>query len=817
MHRHWFRGAVAICLILGLSACDSSETRAEKHFQAALALIDAGDIDRAIVEFRNVFELNGRHKEARQAYAKLQYNRSNLEEAYGQYLRLIEQYPDDLEGRLALVEIALETGNRDEVERHGAAAAALAPTDPRVQAVSATLAYQKALEARDLGAQTAARKTAEALVLAEPTLILARRIVIRDLLRTSDWTQALAQTDAGIAVDPDARDLYTIRLGLLQQLGDMAGVEAQLIDLVARYPDDANMDRALVRWYIDQNNLDGAEAHLRGQIDPNSTKPDAKILLIRFLTELRGATPARAELDKMILDGGTDLSLLRGIRAGLDFDQGNQKAAIADMETLIKEAQTTEAGANQQTRNLKVALAQMLLQTGNPARARALVDDVLVENPNEVEALKLKAGWLIEDDKTGDAIVALRTGLGTNPRDPGLMTLMARAHERDGNRDLMGEMLALAADAANYAPAETLRYAAFLAADDRLLPAEDTVLAALRQRPQDPTLLATLGDIYLRLQDWVRAGRVIDALKAVDTDQARRSVDELTVQRLVGQSKTEELLTFLEEMKHRSGSATGVAVDAAIVQSYINRADMAGALAHVDTALKAAPQDADLRFLRAAVLVTDGKFEEAALIYRALLADDAKNERVWIALFELSLRKGGTAAAKPVLDEALAALPDSATLNLRKAGVLERDGDIEGAITIYEALYSRNSNAPLLANNLASLLVANREDAASLARAELIARRLRGTDVPAFQDTYGWIAHRLGNHDEALRYLKPAAAVLQTDASVQYHLAVAYASLGQDAEALAQFRAVEKMIDSANPPPFMAVLTAELVRLGAIK
>ena len=182
------------------------------------------------------------------------------------------------------------------------------------------------------------------------------------------------------------------------------------------------------------------------------------------------------------------MPLLRGIRAGLDFDDGEQDAAIADMETLIAGAE-----ASQQTRNLKVALAQMLLQTGKPARARTLVDEVLVENPTEVAALKLKAAWLIDDDKTGDAIVALRTGLGTSPRDPDLMTLMARAHERDGNRDLMGEMLALAADAANYAPTEALRYAAFLAADDRLLPAEDAVLAALRQRPQDPNSAGNAG------------------------------------------------------------------------------------------------------------------------------------------------------------------------------------------------------------------------------------------------------------------------------------------------------------------------------------
>ena len=814
MRRHWFRsgflGAIAICFSLGLAACDSSETRAEKHFQAALALIDEGDIDRAIVEFRNVFQLNGRHKEARRTYAGLQRDRGNLEEAYSQYLRLIEQYPDDLDGRIALVEMALETGNRAEVERHGEAAAALAPGDSRVQAIVATLAYQKALETDDVDAQTAARKTAESLVKAEPTLILARRIVIRDLLRTSDWTGALLQTDAGLAANPEARDLYTVRLGLLQQLGDTAGVEAQLIDLVARYPDDANMQQALVRWYIDQGNLDAAEAHLRSQTDPASEAPDAKILLIRFLNELRGAPAARAELDRMILAGGADLPLLRGIRVGLDFDQGKHEAAIADMETLIKGAE-----ANQQTRNLKVALAQMLLQTGNPARARALVDDVLVENPNEVEALKLKAGWLIDEDKTGDAIAALRTGLGTSPHDADLMTLMARAHERDGNRDLMGEMLALAADASNYAPTETLRYAAFLAADDRLLPAEDAVLAALRQRPQDLTLLATLGGIYLRLQDWVRADRVIDTLKAIDTDLARKSANELTVQRLAGQSRTEDLLGFLEEMKRSPGSVAEVAVDAAIVQSLINQGDIAAALAHVDAALKTTPQDADLRFLRAAVLVTDDRFDEASQIYRALLAEDAKVERVWTALFELSLRKGDTAEANAVLNEAITALPESAALNLRKAGMLERDGDIEGAITLYETLYARNSNMPLLANNLASLLVANREDAASLARAELIARRLRGTDVPAFQDTYGWIAHRLGNHDEALRYLKPAAAALPTDATVQYHLAVAYASLGQNPEALTQFRAVAKMVNPAKPPPFMGILTAELARLEA--
>ena len=810
MRRPSFLGVIVICLCVGLSACDSSETRAEKHFQAAHAYIETGDIDRAIVEFRNVFQLNGQHKEARQTYAKLQRDRGLLEEAYGQYLRLIEQYPDDLDGRLALVEMALETGNLAEVERHGAAVALLAPADPRVQAVSATLAYQKALETRDIVGQSGTRKTAEALVAAQPTLILARRIVIRDLLRTGDWTAALAQTDAGLIANPEARDLYTVRLGLLQQLGNSAGVEAQLIDLVARYPDDTNMQDALVRWYVDQGNLDAAEAQLRGRIDPASDTSEAKITLIQFLTGLRGIAAARAELDQMIAVGGPDLPLLRGIRAGLDFDEGRQAAAIADMEALV-----TDAEANQQTRNLKVALAQMLLQTGNVTRSETLVEDVLAENPNEVEALKMKAAWFIEEDRTGDAIATLRTALGTSPRDPGLMTLMARAHERDGNRDLMGEMLALAADAASYAPAETLRYAAYLAADDRLLPAEDAVLAALRQRPQDPDLLATLGRIYLQLQDWSRVDRVITALQAVASETALNAASALTVQRLSGQNQTEALLTFLEDMKHQAGGAPGFAVDAAIVQSHIGRGDIPAALAHVDAALQATPQDLDLHFLRAAVLATAGQFDSAEQTYRSLLTKDAKAERVWIALFEICLRKGDDQGASVVLDDAIAALPDSSALALRRAGLLEQNGDIDGAIALYDTLYARDSNSPMLANNLASLLVNHRDDAASLTRAELIARRLRGTEVPAFQDTYGWIAHRLGNHDEALRYLEPSAAALTMDAAVQYHLAATYAALGLDPQALVQFQITAKTIDPANPPAFMANVTAELARLEA--
>ena len=74
-------GLALFCGLSLLAVCNSSEERAEKHFQTALEHIGNGDVDRAIVEFRNVFKLDGQHREARLTYARLQRDRGASQEA----------------------------------------------------------------------------------------------------------------------------------------------------------------------------------------------------------------------------------------------------------------------------------------------------------------------------------------------------------------------------------------------------------------------------------------------------------------------------------------------------------------------------------------------------------------------------------------------------------------------------------------------------------------------------------------------------------------------------------------------------------------
>lgn len=795
----------AFAVVFGtLAACDDAESRAERHYRSAIALLEAGDPDRAMVEFRNVFRLNGRHLEARRAYAELERGRGNLQSAYGHYLRLVEQYPEDLGGRTALAEMAMEQGNWEEVRRHAGAAAELAPEDMRVRGLVAALAYFEALRERDGPAREAAVTAARAVAETAPDLLPAQRVLVEEALRRQDWPAALAALDTAIAADPDSQELQRLRLGVLGQLGDTPAIEAQIAAMIARFPEATDLPLEMVRWYLSQGETDRAEAYLRARADIDAAGRET---LVRFLAELRGPEAVRDELDRIIAADPEGAATFRAMRAGMDFQAGAREAAIAEMRAVIAdEAPSDDRRARQ------VALARMLEAEGDRAGAQALIDAVLAEDTSQVEALKQRAEWQILADNPQGAVVTLRSALSEAPRDPQIMTLLARAHERAGNRELMAEMLSLAVEASGAAPAESLRYAAYLISEERWRPAEQVLTDALRQNPEDVRLVGTLGQVHVALADWPRLEQVVATLRRLGGPEATTFADELVARRLAAENREQDLVQFLEGLAAQEG---GVGADAALIRLRLAQGDVEGARTRAEALLEGDPDNPNLRFIHASILIVERRFTEAREILRGLLEEFPRNELVWLALFNIEVRQGDDTGASAVLEEALEALPASLRLNWILASRLEWAGDIDGAIAVYEALYARDSNVPLVANNLASLLSMHRDDPATIERAWRIARRLRGIEVPAFQDTYGWLAFLQGEIDEALVHLEPAAAGLPEDANVQYHLARTYAALGRDAEALETYRRAEAVLGESRRAGLAGRIAAEIARLEA--
>jgi predicted Zn-dependent protease len=798
------------CSSLLLAGCKSDEEKAEQFYQSGLTLYEEGDSERALVELRNVFNYDGFHKEARQTYANILVELGRKQEAYSQYLRLIEQYPDTVDVRVTLAEMAIATGNSEEAERHGSAAQKLAPDRLDVKAIGLAVAYRDASLARD--------NDARAQVAEEATQLLAQmraedmsdnaalvRVVIDNLARSETPTDALPALNAALEQDPEARDLNLLRAQLLAASGDVAGTGAQLRKMVEIFPDDTDIQKSLMSWYLSQKDMDGAEAYLRELAGDDTGPAEKHVSVIQFLQATQGRPAARDELARLIAVNADTQNedFYRSMLALMDYEDGEAESAIADMRTILDGAEPGE-----QTLRMKAMLAQMLIGQGDTTAADTVLAGILAEDSSNVPALKMRASRMIDQDRVGEAIIDLRAALDQSPRDAGILTLMALAHERDGDIDLMGERLALAVEVSNSAPAEAMRYAQFLVSQGRDAVAVSVLDDARRAAPANVSLLLSLADLYQKGRDWPQAQSIAQTLKQIDTAQARQAATELEARILQGQNRTEDSLALLEAQIGEGTDASEKEIartTGLIVQTHVRNGKDDLARAAVGQALAAHPSNGDLLLLAANFHAYMGETAEAERGYRDLMERFPSSELPVRLLINLLESTGRRDDADTVLDGALEKAPAQANLLFMKAGRLERKGDIDGAIDIYEQLYALNSGSTIVANNLASLLSTYREDDQSLERATKIARRLRDTSNPAFQDTYGWIAYRRGNAEEALKYLEPAAAALTNDPLVQYHLGMVYADLERTDEAR---KTLANALDRAGDSPLPQFETA---------
>jgi tetratricopeptide (TPR) repeat protein len=792
---------------LGLGACDTAEERAEGHYQRGMALLEEGDVSRAMVEFRNVFRLDGNHGAARLAYADQLVAMGEIGEAIGQYLRLVEQDWSNVEGHKRLTELALSIQDFDTAATHSRRAHELAPEDPEVRAFKATVDYR-------WGYREEAVTMARGVLEERPENLPARMVLIADRVNAEDFAAARAMIDTALAAAPEDEGVHFFKLAVLERQGDTAGVGAQLARMAELFPGNEAIADGLIRWHLQEGDPERAEALMRARVaaaPEGRERTDAALTLVRLVDAYRGREAARAELEDRIAaapDGAAALPFRRAL-AGLDIDEGHVERAIAALEALVAQTEPSDA-----RRDTQVLLAGVHGDAGRTDAADALVEAVLAEDAGHVGALKLRAKRLIDTDRPDEAIRDLRTALNQEPRDPDILTLMAVAHERAGARALAGERLALAVEVSNRRPAEAIRYARFLMADGRPGPAEAVVTESLRVHPDDPDLLLALGQIHVERRDWDRAQRIIDRLRALDGPGAAAFAATLEAGALRGQSRFEEMITMIEGLADQGGDRAGDSrATAGVVQTYLMAGNLAGARSYVDAALERDRGDPGIRLIEAGLMVLAGETVEAEEAYRAILADESAFAPAYEALYGLLVGTGRGEEASALLEAGMAATADDPRLMFVAAGEREVQGDFEGAIAIYEDLYARDTASVLIANNLASLIATHRDDADSLARAFAIARRLHGTEVPQFADTYGWILSRRGEYEEALPYLERAAVALPDDPLVQYHLGVTQYRAGRAEEAQ---QSLDRALGAAGHDSTLPQITEARTILSAI-
>lgn len=788
-----FLSALALSALLAVAGCDDPKEQADEFYQSGMELLQQGDVDRAIVSFRNVFRHDGEHFEARSQLAEALNSQGKTQQAFSQYLRLAEQYPDSAFTMQRLSYLAMLAEAWQEAERYGKQALELDPDADANRNIRAALGYRQAAIDNDVSAKDAFAQDAAALIEEDPADLVSRRIVISHAVAGNQPAVLLAAVEPAIALYPDNLGFYLLKLRSLEQLREEAQIEDHLQAMFSQFPDNEDVQRAFVTFYLQRGRIDDAEALLRSLAGPETGDPQKFTSVLQLITRTKGITAARAEVQRLLdvnAENSENVLFFTAMLAGYDFNEGDQKKAISELQALLKDAPASDV-----SRRVKNMLADMFMRAGDQDAARALADEILTEDSANVGALKLRGQLLIQDDKPDDAIVALRQALEQNPRDVEILLILAAAHERNGNIRLQGERLAIAVDITNFGPRETRLYANFLLQQNRVDLARSLLSESRKRHPRNVPVLSLAAFLALSQNDRALVDEILADLERMSNDpQAAQVALALKSEVLLQQNRVDESLSLLQQQGNfEDTDAESVTL---LIQTQLRGGRVAEAREYLDRVLATSPENEDLRLIDASLYLAEGNPEQSETVLRGILSDNPANLGAYLQLYK-QLREGSRLQdAREVLSAGLENFPDSEQLLQHQASELITLGDYASGIALFESLYERNSSNLILANNLASALSTFSDTPEDLQRAAIVARRLRGTSIPAFQDTFGWIAYRQQDYGGALEYLLPAARSLPNDPLVQYHLGMTYLAL-DDAEN-ARIR-LEAAIEIAGP------------------
>jgi Tfp pilus assembly protein PilF len=177
------------------------------------------------------------------------------------------------------------------------------------------------------------------------------------------------------------------------------------------------------------------------------------------------------------------------------------------------------------------------------------------------------------------------------------------------------------------------------------------------------------------------------------------------------------------------------------------------------------------------VSVANGSEADARAAFNTALSIAPNSRAAQLGLVQLDLKGRSFGPATARLHDMLKANPKDSGVRLLLADAQEASGDHASALAEYRKVVDDDPKNAEALNNLAYLLADyKKQPDAALPYAEK-AQQLAPND-PNFADTVGWIFYEKGLYTLALKNFEAAAANAAAAPVCKYHLAMAYAKVG---------------------------------------
>ena len=806
--RIWLETGQAHSLLDALAHGQLSLPEPDRTLLSARALLATGQTAPAAALLQPLVASQPDLTEARDLLAESFLQAGRLPEALGQLRTAIQRAPKAAEPRVIEGRVLAWQGQFAAAERVlDQALARMPPAEPVAHRLTALVALTEAQLA--LGETDAAVKSHAALAKLEPAAPMTQLLDARIKLAHGQIQPATDELERVVVDAPGFVEARMLLGAAFLQRGDLQQAQQQLRRVVAQTPDNVQARKLLAQVQLKLGQPNEALSVLTPALETQSGDPQLLALYGNAANQAGDPSALVEALERSAKAHPNDPAVALNLAAAY-LGGGHAARALALLQKM------PDTGDLRRDQLLITALAAVR----GPNDALQAVDELLAKHPHDPGVVNLAASFAVSQHELGRARLLLRNGLAANPGNAPMALALAKVDQADGDPTAAQRRL----DALLAAHPEALAVRLALAdslASTRAFAKARAVLDGSKDASKEPAVQFALARLAFLQGDAPGAKAAIDRAVAARPNDAVVIEDAGLVFMQANQPDA-ALAKFAQATTLAPGNA-GYWLNSARAQLALNQP--AAARASLAKADQLQPNWLPVVSALALIDLREGRGAAALARAEALVAKDPNDPGAIELKGDVDGAIGQPAAAAAAY-AAAARLRPSATLAVKsfqaqvalhaahpteplEAWLAQqprdwRVHDILGnyllathhaaqAAPHFQVAVAENPGDVVALNNLAwALSEAHDPGAQAIAqRAYALAPQL-----PAVNDTLGWILARGGDNAKALGYLARAAALNPKDPEVQYHYAYVLAKVGQGAKAR---QILSKVVASKTP------------------
>ena len=763
-------GLIGLVTLLSLGACDSPKEQEAKYVSHGKELYESGDLVKAALEFKNALQINPAGIEAQYYLGLIAEKNHDLNAAGAAFQRVAQEDPHHFEAHLKAGQFALMSGSVDAASNYARELIEMAPDKPEGHTMMAAVyMLQNRLDL--------AEKEANAALKLDPKNVDAIAVLAGSKGRAGKYDEALSLVETGLSTDPKNRDLLLVKLRMMYDQKRSDEVIKVLQQLHAVDPGNISYTIDLGNQLARAGRVDESQTVFKTAIDANQTSDELVGAYATFLIATKTLDQAIIEIKKLADEAH------QAPKYVLLLEQLYLKAERFDDATALMENLRSNASAADDRLQARVELARITLLKGNKQDALDQLNAVINEDAANEGALLLRASIMITDLKFDSAISDARAILHKNLNSVGGLTILAKAYEATGERDLAVDTLRSLVRIAPDNVDARLQLATLLSSkspEDAL----QNLDAAIALRPDATELKVEKAEYLIRTGSADKAEVI--GRELLDDPKLSGAGHRIIGEAAIARSDFQNAITELATAEGQGEPFSRVGPLMVYAYNKVGKAEEAGKI--LTDRMAKDPQDTTAITLLADLRADSGQYGDAEELLNRAISIQPENGQNYLKLAQILTKQHKVKEAVDIAGKAASKFPNDRNIALFAAVSSDTAGDFPAAKAGYERILAKWPNDLVAANNLAALIAdASPGDSAELDRARQLAERFRNSGDAVVLDTLGWVLVRQGHYDDATVILEKATSLAPDNQQLQFHYAVALKSKGLTAKAKEAF------------------------------